>query len=494
MSGLLQKARQYEKEANLRITPQERPVFHLTPPCGWMNDPNGFSLYGGKYHLFFQYNPYSMHWDTMYWGHAESSDLLHWEYLPAALAPDRDYDEAGCFSGNAIELDDGRQLLMYTGVRREKQSDGEMRDVQVQCLAVGDGRDYQKTEGNPVIAAEKLPAGASRHDFRDPKLWRRQDGTYCCAVASRAADGSGQILLYTSKDAFSWDFWKVLAANKHRYGRMWECPDFFTLDGTAVLLVSPQDMLSDGEFHSGNASLCILGNFDEATGAFTERSVQPVDSGIDFYAMQTVLAADGRRIMLGWMQNWDSCTIREDGQWATQMSLPRELFIRNERLCQKPVKELEKLRQVAASCSNLSFCGSKCLEGLKGRAVDMEITIRPALEGEPFHSFRIRFADNGTFYTDIVYYAHEHKLRIDRSHSGSHRALLHTQDCTVLSKAEELHLRLVLDIYSAELFINGGEQAMSAVFYTDRSADSISFHADGTARIDVCAYTLDKAC
>ena len=97
------------------IAKEERPDFHLSVRTGWLNDPNGFSYYGGKYHMFYQYNPYNAQWGPMHWGHAVSDDLLHWEYLPAALAPDEAYDRDGCFSGSAVTMDDGSQLLMYTG-------------------------------------------------------------------------------------------------------------------------------------------------------------------------------------------------------------------------------------------------------------------------------------------------------------------------------------------------------------------------------------------
>ena len=151
MSEMLEKARKYEDEQGKQIKAEDRPAFHVSPYVGWMNDPNGFSYYQGEYHLFYQYNPYDTHWDSMHWGHVVSKDLLHWEYLPAALAPDEDYDKMGCFSGSAIELDDGRQLLMYTAVDHETLEDGSKRDIQTQAVAVGDGRDYVKYEKNPVL-------------------------------------------------------------------------------------------------------------------------------------------------------------------------------------------------------------------------------------------------------------------------------------------------------------------------------------------------------
>ena len=183
-SQILRDARKYEMEMERKIAGEHRPVFHLSSRVGWMNDPNGFSFYKGEYHMFYQYHPYSPFWGPMHWGHAVSRDLLHWEHLPAALAPDMEYDRDGCFSGSAVVLPDGRHLLMYTGVSKEVQPDGSTKEVQTQCLAVGDGMDYEKYVGNPVLDKAALPEGGSKYDFRDPKLWRKQDGSYLCVTGN----------------------------------------------------------------------------------------------------------------------------------------------------------------------------------------------------------------------------------------------------------------------------------------------------------------------
>ena len=108
MSELLRRAREHEKTHLAAVLPEVLPRWHVTGGVGWINDPNGFSLYKGEYHLFFQYNPYDTVWDTMHWGHIKSRDLIRWERLPAALAPDMEYDRSGCFSGSGIALDEPR--------------------------------------------------------------------------------------------------------------------------------------------------------------------------------------------------------------------------------------------------------------------------------------------------------------------------------------------------------------------------------------------------
>ena len=492
-SQTLREARKYEEVFEKTIKKEERPEFHLTPRTGWMNDPNGFSWYKGQYHMFYQYYPYESKWGPMHWGHAVSKDLLHWEYLPAALAPDEFYDMDGCFSGSAIELPDGRQMLMYTGVSKEHKHYGSHGDeFQTQCIAIGDGVDYEKYEHNPVLDGKELPEGSSRADFRDPKIWRKKDGTYCCIIGNRPADGSGQILLYTSEDGFQWKYKNVLVSNFNRFGKMWECPDFFELDGKWVLLTSPQDMLPEGfEYHNGNGTLCLIGDFDEDEGVFQEMHNQSVDYGIDFYAPQTVLTSDGRRVMIGWMQNWDSCGIRSrEEPWFGQMSLPRELSIKNNRLYQKPLKELDAMRCNKVEYTGVTVTETIWIDGIKGRRIDMELTVRPGDPQDLYQKFAVRFAQNERYHTSLSFRPRESILKIDRKFSGSRRASIHQRRSLVNTVDGELKLRIILDRFSVEVFVNGGEQVLSATMYTDQEADRVSFFADGTAKIDVVKYDL----
>lgn len=493
ISQVLRDARQYEEIYEKRIAQEDKPDFHLSARVGWMNDPNGFSFYKGEYHLFYQYYPYASHWDSMHWAHAVSSDLLHWRHLPAALAPDTQYDKDGCFSGSAIELPDGKQMLIYTGVVKEVQADGSYKDVQTQCIATGDGINYEKYNANPVISEKDLPNGGSRNDFRDPKIWKNSDGTYSCIVANRAADGSGSLLIYQSADGFSWSFQRVLKYNHGKYGRMWECPDFFELNGKQVLLISPQDMFPKGlEYHNGNGTVCLIGHIDEKTGEFIEEADQAIDYGIDFYAPQTIVTPDGRRVMIGWMQNWDTCSLQhsEERLWVGQMSIPREIVIKDGRLIQTPICELENMRRNKVEFKDVFLCGTKTLQGISGRRIDMELSVRPADKDRMYQKFALYFAQDDIYHTSVNYRPYESVLKIDRKFSGSRRAVIHQRRCLVKNKNGELKLRLILDRYSVEVFVNDGEQVVSATLYTKQSADQISFFCDGEAVIDVTKYDL----
>ena len=496
ISQTLQEAREYEAAAERNILEDERPSFHLSPRTGWMNDPNGFCLYKGRYHMFYQYYPYATKWGPMHWGHAVSNDLLHWEYLPAALAPDMEYDQDGCFSGNALELPDGRMMLVYTGVRKEYSEDDLEdkvgKEVQTQCLAVGDGIDFEKSSLNPVLDEKDIPAGCSRNDFRDPKPWRCEDGSYRCVVGNRDADGSGQILLYKSDDAWHWHLQKILAQNHDRFGKMWECPDFFPLDGKQVLLTSPQDMLPKGfEYHNGNGTLCLIGSFDPVTEEFREESDQAIDYGIDFYAPQTIQMPDGRRVMIGWMQNWDTCVLGTRRKWQGQMSVPRELSIKNGRLYQAPLRELSAFRANKAEYRDVLLEGEMDLPDISGRVLDMEIVIRPEDPDVMYQKFSVHFAKNDQYHTTISYRPQENVLKIDRKFSGSRRAFIHQRRSKVAAgPGGVLKLRLILDRYSAEVFVNDGEQVMTAIFYTPLEAKDITFAAAGRLFMDVVKYDL----
>lgn len=488
----LRAAREYEIEKEKMISEEDRPSFHLSARVGWMNDPNGFSYYDGKYHMFYQYHPYDSHWGPMHWGHAVSEDLIHWEYLPVALAPDEWYDNEGIFSGGATTLDDGSHLLMYTGVTKELQKNGEYKVFQRQCIAVGNGKEYQKYKDNPVITEDILPEGMDISDFRDPHLFKVKDGYRVMLAANKPGHG-GVMLVYRSKDGFKWEFDKVFAENEYRLGLMWECPDFFESNGEYVLLGSAQDMLPKGmEYSNGMGTFYMTGSFDTETETFTEHSNHAVDYGMDFYAPQTLVTKDGRRVMMAWMQNWDTCNMRTKSiPWFGQMTFPREIWMEDGTLMQRPIREIEQYRTNKVSYEDVYVKNEEImLEGIEGRVIDLEVEISAVDKSKIFQKFAVHFAENDQFYTAVSFRPHESTLRINRKHSGSRRAIIHQRRTYVSHDYGKLKLRILLDKYSAEIFINDGERTMTATFYTDLDAKSISFFVLGEARFSVTKYDL----
>lgn len=340
MEDKLNQANLYIQENKGKINTKYRQNYHLMAPIGWINDPNGFVYYKGDYHLFYQYYPYDSVWGPMHWGHAKSKDLVHWEDLPVALAPSEDYDADGCFSGSAIEKD-GKLYLMYTG---HYEREGIKREVQ--CMAVSeDGIHFKKVSENPVISERHIEKIAAIEDFRDPKIIER-NGIYYSIVASKTENQRGQVLLFQSEDLLNWTFTSVLLKGEKDQGIMWECPDLFHLDGKDVLLISPIEMESQGNsYENMNSTVAFIGSVDWENGQFTIENYHEIDFGLDFYAPQTCIDEQGRRIMVAWMQMWERNMPTNDlgHLWAGAMTLPRELHVEKQRLVQRPIHTIYEL-------------------------------------------------------------------------------------------------------------------------------------------------------
>ncbi|RKI38994.1 glycoside hydrolase family 32 protein [bacterium D16-51] len=479
----LERANKYQEEN--RIEKSKKPVFHVAPPVGWMNDPNGFSIFQGKVHLFYQYHPYSDAWGPMHWGHYVSEDFVEWKELPAALAPDTGYDAAGCFSGSAIGAEEGH-MLIYTGVMEKEGADGKKEMVQQQCLAVGDGICYKKVPENPVIPAERLPEGFSRKDFRDPKVWRENE-TYYLAAGNKNAQQDGQVVLFESKDLRAWRYLSVLADNQGKYGKMWECPDFFSLGQKYVLLVSPQDMQADGkEFHNGNQAIALIGEYDRQNYHLQEEQVVSLDYGTDFYAPQTLETEDGRRIMVAWMQSWDMNIKPEEQKWNGMMTVPRQLELRNNILYQRPVKELEHYYTEEVVYIDREISGSCQLPGVQGRVLDLSIELK---EGS-YQEFAVFFAQNEKYHISFRYVRAAQSIEFDRTYSGMVRDAVCQRSMRIKKTEGNLKLRFLLDRFSVELFVNDGMQTFTSTFYTPLDAEDIVFVCDGKVKLNIKKYTI----
>lgn len=482
---LLEKARIYEENNMSCIDKKDKPSFHVSAPIGWINDPNGFSEYKGEYHLFYQYYPYKNIWGPMHWGHCKTHDFIKWEHMPVALAPDKEYDKQGCFSGSAIEYK-GKHILMYTGVIDKETEDGEHYLRQTQCIAIGDGKNYKKLECNPVISSNLIPEGSSLEDFRDPKIWADNDRFYA-VVGSRNEDKSGQILMYTSKNLREWEYVTTLDRSSNKIGKMWECPDFFNIDGHDILMISPQDMKADGlEFHNGHGTVYILGRYDKDKRIFTREKYSAVDYGLDFYAPQTMQSKDGRRIMIGWMHSWSTRIVPEDFKWCGMMTIPRELKVLNNMLIQNPVREIENYYKNEKVYKNAVIQQETSFDGIEGRQIDMTVEI---LEGS-YHEFEINIAQNEEYQTSIRYNSLKNILTFDRTNSGTFSDVIHTRSINVQKKNKKIKLRFILDKYSVEIFVNDGEKVMTSTIYTAQSAKQISFKADKSAVVNIIKHDI----
>lgn len=310
-----------------------RHTYHVMPPVGWMNDPNGFSYAFGKYQLFFQFYPYGAAWNSMHWGHYTTEDFVKWQLQPTALAPSGTADRDGCYSGSAI-VKDGKLYLMYTSVLGSRQT---------QSLAVSsDGVHFEKL--GEVIKSDQLPKSCARSDFRDPKVFKRGE-LYYAVLGSLSTQQEGQILLYRSPDLFKWEYVGTLRRDMLTTRGIYECPDLISLGGKDILIASPQGYeTQDWRYENLHSSIYMVGELNTEKGSFHIDDEDEIDGGMDFYAPQTLSAPDGRTIMIAWMQMWSRTTPTAQHGWVGSMTLPRELTLKDGKLYQAPVREIERYR------------------------------------------------------------------------------------------------------------------------------------------------------
>jgi beta-fructofuranosidase len=326
-----------------------RPEYHFLAPHNWMNDPNGPIWWKGKFHLFYQLNPNAAVWGDMHWGHAISADMMHWRHEPIALAPTPEGpDSAGCFSGSAV-VRNGVPTFIYTGVQTVPREEATLRDAEskyreTQLLATAEDGDllHWKKLAKPIIAAP--PPGMALTGFRDPCPWREADGWYL-AVGSGVRSQGGCVLLYRSQDLRQWEYLHPLVEGKASgragsnpvdTGEMWECPDFFELNGTHCLLYS-----TEGKVYWST------GDYDPNQHRYTPRRQGVLDRGA-YYAPKSFVAPGGRRILWGWIQETRPEAEYSAAGWAGAMSLPRQLSVGGEgQLEMRPAVEVETLRDAA---------------------------------------------------------------------------------------------------------------------------------------------------
>lgn len=477
---MLEKARSFECQKECGISEEMRPVAHLTPRCGWMNDPNGFSFYDGACHLFYQYYPYDINWGPMHWGHAVTKDLISWEYLPCAMAPDREYED-GCYSGTAVSDDTYGHLLMYTAHHNDPK-------LQRQCIANGDGLNYTKWEENPVITADDLPDTIDPGSFRDPKLFYEK-GHWNCLTVAKDREGMGHVLHFVSDDLKKWTFGGFVLDSDKAHGAMWECPDLFTASGKQILCVSCEELPVTETLPGGHQVLFFPGSFDMEKSRFLpDADFQMPDIGPDFYAPETVQMPDGRTVLIGWLQNWDNrrdpksdrLNTPKDFPWAGMMTVPREVTFQNGQILMQPVHELEEHLTDPVKVSAKLEADPVCFDGICGRCLDLKL----CLKTDGTASVTVSFAADGDYRTDLVFDAAKGTLTLDRSSAGMDCVFSDTRIMHLGKGTKCLDVRILLDRFSAEIFEGEGAHVMTASLFTPQEASGIFFSARGEAELE----------
>jgi beta-fructofuranosidase len=451
--------------------------YHVMPPVGLLNDPNGFIQWNGAYHLFYQWMPFKTGHGAKFWGHYSSENLVNWKEEEIALTPSEWYEKNGCYSGSAIEHE-GKLYVFYTGNVKDDNGNRET----YQCLAISeDGILFEKK--GPVV---KLPKEYTAH-FRDPKVWK-QDGRFFMVVGAQTTDLKGAVVLFWSNNLVDWIHAGVLAGGKDgilkEFGYMFECPDLFQLDGKDVLIFSPQGIEPEGmKYQNVYQSGYVIGTFDSENSTYEHGEFDELDRGFDFYAPQTTEDHLGRRILFAWMSvpdqdEQDHPTIEH--QWLHNMTIPRELKLVNKKVCQVPVKEMEHLRvgeviehEVVIKHQSLQ------LDGVDGKAV--ELVLEDIVVSDGWFDITIGGAARLTYSNNQNIFTLERQSYVD--------GVVEKRQCQI----ENLHsLHLFIDTSSLELFINEGKQTFTARYYPTPNNKTIQFAASKQCSFKIKKWELAK--
>lgn len=446
-----------------------RPSWHISPPQGLLNDPNGFIYHQGQYHLFYQWYPFACVHKDKHWVHLTSKDLVNWKWQGVPLTPSDYFDSHGVFSGHA--LSQGEELMLfYTGNVR---IGNDRKRHTTQCLATStDGINFIKH--GPVIP--ELPPGVTPH-CRDPKVIRHND-KWLMLLGVQRKDEVGRLAIYQSEDLKAWEFIALCGDELGEFGYMWECPDFFSLsnqkgkqgDKQDFIVIGPQGIESESkhhtiDHHNGIVKACI-----DESGRVTLSDFQHLDHGFDFYAPQSLLTPDGRRVMCAWMGLPDEINHpSSDNGWLHQLTTFRELLFVDGKLRQIPSQELQNLRKQAVAIPK-----EVNSYDLKQKAFELNVEMQ--------WGSKLRLHQSEQGYCEINLDKISKTLFLDRTNT-----LIREGDSVrelALADSESVQLQILADNSSIEIFINQGEAVMSARIFTEKDATNFSY--DGEVSIINC--------
>jgi fructan beta-fructosidase len=459
------------------MSPDEfyRPQYHVSPPRNWMNDPNGLVYYDGEYHLFYQYHPGSTIWGPMHWGHAVSDDLVNWQHLPIALYPD---EQGMIFSGSAVV--DGNNTAGFGEKALIAIFTYNQAHVETQNLAysIDRGHTWTKYADNPVI-----PHPGTLHDFRDPKVFWYEDHWVMCLAAGNA------VLFYISSDLKNWQQSGVFGNGYGSTEGVWETPDLFkllvdnSLETYWVLTVS----VGNGHPAGGSGTQYFIGHFNgqSFTSTYPKDTVLWADFGADYYAPQSWNdEPNERRLMIGWMNNWQYANTIPASGWRGALSLIRELSLsRTEeglRLIQQPIPELRSLRNKNYHWRNEILSPEKnLLADIEGTSLEIVAELQITNNIDRL-GFDVRVGDIER--TTIGYLAKEKKVFVDRTNSDQsdfdknfarvHYAVLNCVD-------HLLRLQIFVDQGSVEIFANDGLVVITDSIFPSTESRKLEISVDG---------------
>lgn len=432
--------------------------YHLMPPTGWLNDPNGLCQMQDTYHIYYQYSPNDVDGKTKLWGHYSTKDFLHFiEHEPVLYEDDR-RDAHGVYSGSAF-VQGNKIHYFYTGNYKHAgcfNYINEGREHNTMHVVSEDGTAMSAKE--QVLSNLEYPDDMSCH-VRDPKVFE-QDGCYYMVLGARTTAGKGCVLVYRSENLTQWDY--AFRIEKENFGYMWECPDLFELDGQWFLLLCPQGLAQQGiayenVYQCGYFPLTI----DFASGSYALGAFQELDHGFDIYAPQTFADEHNRRILIPWMglPDIDYTNPTSAHHWQHALGMPRELHARAGKLYQQPLSEMKQLRKEAFTCAMQDFTKA----GKQGLCFEMKLDFAKDAD------FTMVLRQDIT----LTYRVNDHIFTLAMKEGGYGRTKRHVQ----LQQLSSLHI--FSDTSSIELFLNDGEETMTSRNYAQKETIDLVQAANG---------------